>query len=50
MIFATDMPFGREQGEFSVKIGIQTVKEMAIDESDRKKIFEENAKSLLNLR
>jgi len=49
IIFATDMPFGRDKGEYSVKIGIHTVTEMAIPESDKKKIFEENAKSLLNL-
>ncbi len=50
VIFATDMPFGREQGEYSIKIAIQTINEIAIAGSDRKKIFEENARSLLNLR
>ena len=50
IVFATDMPFGREQGEYSINGAIQSVREMAINESDRRKIFEDNAKSLLHVK
>ncbi|MFC1867083.1 hypothetical protein ACFL0H_03000 [Thermodesulfobacteriota bacterium] len=43
-------PFGRDQGENAINMAIKSVTETAIPESDRKKIFEDNAKSILHLR
>ncbi len=50
MVFSTDMPFGREQGHSAIREAVKAVTEMAISDSDKKKIFEDNARKLLHLR
>ncbi len=50
ILFATDMPYGGEQGEHAMRAAIKSIGEMAISDSERKQIFEGNAKKLLSLR
>lgn len=50
IIFGSDMPYGGEQGDIAIKETIKGITEMAISDSDKKKIFEDNAKKLLHLR
>jgi len=45
MVFGTDMPFGRDV----INEAIKAVTEMAIPDSERKQIFEDNARKLLLL-
>jgi len=49
IVFSTDMPYGGEQGEYMMREAIKAVTEMPITESERKQIFEGNAKRLLHL-
>lgn len=49
IVFATDMPYGGEQGEHAMRAAIKGVKEMAISDAEKKQIFEGNAKRLLHL-
>ena len=46
MVFGTDMPFGRDV----INEAIRAVTEMAISDSEKKQIFEDNARELLHLR
>jgi predicted TIM-barrel fold metal-dependent hydrolase len=50
VVFGTDMPYGGEQGEHAMRAAIKSVSEIAISDSERKQIFEGNAKKLLHLR
>ncbi len=50
LVFATDMPYGGEQGEYMLREATKAVTEMSISDSEKKQIFESNAKKLLNLR
>jgi predicted TIM-barrel fold metal-dependent hydrolase len=49
MLFATDVPFDNEYGERFTRQTIEAVDQMDIEESEKKKIFEDNARSLLRL-
>ncbi|MFC1970435.1 amidohydrolase family protein [Chloroflexota bacterium] len=49
MLFGTDMPYDRGNGDIKVRETIRSIEEMAISESDKQKIFEGNAKKLLHL-
>ena len=49
VVFATDMPYGGEQGEHAMRRAIKAVTEMSISDSEKKQIFEDNAKELLHL-
>jgi predicted TIM-barrel fold metal-dependent hydrolase len=49
MLFATDAPFDSQLGHRTIRDTIKSVEEMDIDDSDRHKIFEKNARNLLRL-
>jgi predicted TIM-barrel fold metal-dependent hydrolase len=49
MLFATDVPFDNEYGERFTRQTIEAVDQMGIEESEKKKIFEDNARRLLRL-
>ena len=49
VLFATDMPYDSEFGNRKIRVTIGAIEQMAIPESDKKKIFEENARRLLRL-
>jgi predicted TIM-barrel fold metal-dependent hydrolase len=49
MVFATDFPFDSEYGDRYTKQTIQSIEQMPISETDKKKIFEDNARRLLRL-
>jgi len=49
MLFATDMPFDSQAGYRLVRETIRSVEEMDIPDSEKKMIFEENARDLLRL-
>lgn len=49
MLFATDVPFDSQLGHRTLRDTIQSVEEMRIDDTDRQKIFETNARKLLRL-
>ena len=46
MVFGTDMPFGRDV----INEAIRAITEMPISDSEKKQIFEDNARELLLLR
>jgi uncharacterized protein len=49
MLFATDLPFDPQMGAYGMRQTIEAIEQMAIPESDRKKIFEDNARKLMRL-
>jgi len=49
LLFGTDMPWGPELGERFTRQTIEAIEGMSISDSDKRKIFEENAKVLLRL-
>jgi predicted TIM-barrel fold metal-dependent hydrolase len=49
LLFGTDMPFDYEFGEWHNRETIRSIEEMSIPDSDKKKIYEDNAKKLLHL-
>lgn len=49
MLFGTDLPFDNELGERFTRQTIEAIEQMAIDDSQKKKIFENNVRRLLNL-
>lgn len=49
MLFGTDMPYDSEFGERYTRQTIEAIEQMNICDSDKKKIFEDNAKNLLRL-
>lgn len=49
MLFATDMPFDSQIGYRLVRETIRSVEEMDITDTEKKKIFEDNARKLLRL-
>ena len=49
LLFGTDMPYGPGLGEQFIRLTIDAVEGMSIPDSDKRKIFEENAKALLRL-
>ncbi len=49
MLFATDFPFDNQYGERYTKQTIEAIEQMDIDDSDKKKIFENNSKRIMRL-
>lgn len=49
LLFATDMPFDSQLGHVSIRETIRSIEEMAIPASDKKKIYEDNARKLMRL-
>ena len=49
LLFGTDMPYDNEIGNRFIRETIRSVEEMDIPETDKKKIYEDNAKKLLRL-
>ena len=49
LLFATDMPFDSQLGDVSIRETIRSIDEMDISDSDKKKIFEDNARMLMRL-
>ena len=49
IVYGTDYPFGAEQGEQNIKLNTRFLEDKDISETDREKIFEKNARSLLRL-
>lgn len=49
LLFGTDMPFDSQIGNVAVRETIRSIIEMDIPESEKKKIFEENARNLMRL-
>jgi aminocarboxymuconate-semialdehyde decarboxylase len=49
ILFGTDMPYDDEQGFRFVRQAVEGIEQMEIPESDKKKIFEDNARHLLRL-
>jgi predicted TIM-barrel fold metal-dependent hydrolase len=48
ILFGADVPFEIEYGSATLRETIQSIDDMEIPESDRKKIYEDNAKTLLS--
>lgn len=49
LLFAHDMPFDAELGEYGIRKTIEGIKQMDIPDTDKNKIFEGNARKLLRL-
>jgi len=49
MLFGTDMPYDSELGERYTRQTIEAIEQMDIGDSDKKRIFEDNARELLRL-
>ncbi len=49
LLFGTDMPYDNQLGDRNTRETIRSIQEMDISESERKKIFEDNARKLLRL-
>jgi aminocarboxymuconate-semialdehyde decarboxylase len=49
MLFGTDMPYDAQLGDIFIRQGILSIENMDIPDSEKKKIFEENAKDLFRL-
>ena len=49
ILFGTDMPYDYQLGELNTREAISSVEEMKVPDSDKKKIFEDNARELLRL-
>ncbi len=49
LLFGTDLPFDKQLGHLSIAKTIQAVEQMAIPDSDKKKIFEDNACKLFRI-
>lgn len=49
LVFGTDMPHDNELGNRFIRETIRSIEEMHISDSDKKKIFEDNARKLLSL-
>jgi len=49
LLFATDMPFDSQLGDVSIRETIRSIEEMDIPDSDKKKIYEDNARNLMRL-
>ncbi len=49
LLFGTDMPYGGPVGDEMISATIRSVEEMDIPDSDKQKIFEDNARKILRL-
>jgi len=50
LLFGTDMPYDAEQGDQFTRETIRAIEQMEITDSEKKKIFEDNAMEILGLR
>ena len=50
ILFSTDYPFGPDHGERWVRDTVKAMKELAINDEDKEKIFEKNARKLFKLK
>ncbi len=50
LVFATDLPYGLEEGSKFTRDTIDAIEEMNIPDLDKQKIFAENAKAILHLK
>jgi aminocarboxymuconate-semialdehyde decarboxylase len=49
MLFGTDFPYDAQFGDIFIREGIAAIEQMDIPNSEKKKIFEENARELFRL-
>ena len=49
VVFGTDYPYGRDKGEYPLASRQKFLDEAKMDNADRRKIYEDNARKLLNL-
>ncbi len=49
LLFGTDMPYGPAYGEYFIEKTIEAVDKMSLPDSDKRKIYEDNARKLLHL-
>ena len=49
MLFGTDAPYDYQLGEWNIREAVRSVEEMTIPDSEKKMIFEDNARQLLRL-
>jgi uncharacterized protein len=49
LLFGTDMPYDNQFGERYTRQTIESIEQMAIDQSEKKRIYEDNARKLLRL-
>lgn len=49
LLFGTDMPYDSQLGDSSISKTIRAIEQMAIPDSDKKKIFEDNARNILKV-
>lgn len=49
LLFAHDMPFDIQTGEYGIRNAIEAIEQMDIPDSDKKKIFEDNARNIMRL-
>ena len=49
LLFGTDLPYDTLFGDSSIGLTIEAIEKMAIPDSDKKKIFEDNARRLMRL-
>ena len=49
MLFGTDAPYDYQLGEWNTREAVRSVEEMPIPASEKKMIFEDNARNLLRL-
>ncbi len=49
ILFETDAPFDSQMGDYGTKRTIAAIEAMDIPETDKKKIFEDNARKLMRL-
>ena len=50
ILFGTDMPYGAEGGALFIRETIAAVEELNVSEGERRRLFEDNARTLLGLR
>ena len=50
IVFGTDFPFGPDDGELTLRMVTQSIKEMGLSEEEEEKIFWRNAKNLLKIK
>jgi aminocarboxymuconate-semialdehyde decarboxylase len=50
LVFATDLPYGLEEGSKFTRDTIDAIEKMSISDLDKEKIFAQNAKAILRLR
>lgn len=49
LLFAHDMPFDSQTGEYGIRNTVQEIEQMDIPDSEKKKIFEDNSRKIMRL-